>query len=382
MRSHHLCLLVIVPLLLAANTTKAFATAAPKTDASPEPTQHKDLLDTINLDRPISAVPAFTALDLSPETVSQPSTPRELGAALLNGVDRQGVLQTGLAIETAPFRVFHLMPTDIRHYQAEGGSGYWNRFLYNFSLSTATSKASDKSDAVQLALGFSALLYQDKESDPRTSEGQTKIFNYVNEHFPVLPSSSGNPEESAEAKKILQDAADEFRKEQWKGTTWAAAIAPTWTSESGKIGDLAGTGFAAWTTAAYGWKNALIGEAIRGQILGQVRYRKDEFVVDPNDKTHSAKQDSFIAAARLRLGSVDLNAFGEAGYFYRWHGLNGNGDGCRAAGGIEKRLTSNTWLVLSVGEQFGSSTTKTDEVYAIGSIRIGTADTPQYAPPN
>jgi hypothetical protein len=381
MRSHHLCLVAIVQFVLLGNTTQGSPTPPPNTDASPEPTRKKDLLDTINLDRPISAVPAFTALDLSPETVSQPSTPRELGAALLNGVDHHGVLQTGVAIETAPFRVFHMMPTDIRSYQAEGGAGYWNRFLYNFSFSVATSKASEKSDAVQLALGFSALLYRDKESDPRTSEGQKKIFDYVNEHFPVLPSGGGIPKESAEAKKILQDAADEFRKEQWKGTTWAAAIAPTWTSESGKAADLAGTGFSAWTTIAYGWNDTLLGDAIRDQILGQVRYRKDEFVVDPNDKTHSAKQDSFIAAARLRLGSVDFNVFGEAGYFYQWHGLNGNGGGCRAAGGIEKHLTSNMWLVLSVGEQFGSSTTKTDELYAIGSIRIGTADTAQFSPP-
>lgn len=358
------------------DVTLGVVTPSGSTETTP-PTSKKDPLSTINLDRPISAVPAFTALDVSPETVSQPSTPRELGAALLNGVDHHGVLQTGLAIETAPFRVLHMMPTDIRSYQTPGGAGYWNRFLYNFSVSAATTKASEKSDAVQLAVGFSALLYQDKESDPRTSEGQEKIFRLVNEKYPMLPSGEGIPEESAEAKKILQDAADEFRKDQWKGVKWAAAIAPTWTSESGKISDLGSTGFAAWTTAAYGWQDALIGESVRGQLLAQARYRKDEFVVDPNNKTHTAKQDTFIAAARLRLGSVDFNAFGEAGYFYQWRGLNGDGGGCRAAGGIEKRITNNMWLVLSAGEQFGSSAVKTDELYAIGSIRIGTADTPQ-----
>jgi hypothetical protein len=354
-------------------------TAIPATSSATE--KKKDPLSTINLDRPISAVPAFTALDLSPETVSHPSTPRELGAALQNGVDHHGVLQTGLAIETAPFRIFHLIPTDIRSYQADGIAGYWNRFLYNFSLSAATSKASEKSDAMQLAIGFGALLYQDKESDPRRSEGQQKIFDYVNEHFPVSPSGGGIPEENAEAKKILQDAADEFRKNQWKGISWAAAMAPTWSSQTGKAGDLSGTGFSTWTTVAYGWKDALLGDSIRGQILAQARYRKNELVVDPNDKTHSAKQDTFIGAARIRLGTVDFNVFGEAGYFYQWNGLNGNGGGYRAAGGIEKRITTNMWLVLSAGEQFGGAATKTDELYAIGSVRIGTADTPQYSPP-
>jgi len=47
--------------------------------------------------------PAFTVLGLTPEEVARPTTARKLATSLLNGVDRNGVLQTGVAIDTVPY---------------------------------------------------------------------------------------------------------------------------------------------------------------------------------------------------------------------------------------------------------------------------------------
>ena len=80
----------------------------------------------LNLDLPIDVVPAFMALDVSPTDVNEPTTPREFGAALLSGVDRSGTLQTGLAVEFAPFRVLG-MHVDQNAYNEEGPSGIFNR---------------------------------------------------------------------------------------------------------------------------------------------------------------------------------------------------------------------------------------------------------------
>src|ERR1043165_2392672 len=50
--------------------------------------------------------PAFAVLNGTPEQVIRPSTPRQFGAAVLNGVDPNGNFQTGLAVDANPFMIF------------------------------------------------------------------------------------------------------------------------------------------------------------------------------------------------------------------------------------------------------------------------------------
>ena len=61
-----------------------------------------------------------------------------------------------------------------------------------------------------------------------------------------------------------------------------------------------------------------------------------------------------------------------------WKGLNGDGSGWRGALGIEKKMSDNIWLVLSAGEQFGATTTDNNELFAVGSVRIGTSQNAEY----
>jgi hypothetical protein len=77
--------------------------------------------------------------------------------------------------------------------------------------------------------------------------------------------------------------------------------------------------------------------------------------VDPADSTHTAAQNTFIAAEKLRLGTTDFNGFAEGAYVQVWKGLNEDGSGWRGALGIEKKMSDNIWLVLSAGEQFGAT---------------------------
>ena len=355
------------------------AQSAPPTNSSS--TSSSPAIDAavskLNLDLPISAVPAFVALDLSPDTVSTPTNPRDFAAALLNGVDRSGVLQTGIAIETTPFRWIPGLRTDIKAYS----ENYWNRLLYNFSFSLATDKASDSdSKAVKLALGLSTIVYQSADSDPRRNATLEKAFHDANTEHPVAGIPYGQPvaDENEMAKKTLQAAVDEFRKESWKGITWNAAIAPTWSSESGKISDLGNPGFTAWTTLAYGPSAKILPDPWHCQFVGQLSYRENEHVVDSANSMHTADQNTFIAAGRLRLGTTDFNGFAEGAYVQIWNGLNGDESGWRGALGVERKISDNVWLVLSAGQQFGATTTDSNELFALGSIRIGTSQNAEF----
>ena len=94
-------------------------------------------------------LPALDALGLSPESVTSPSTPRELVSDLLNAVDQNGVLQHGLAIETAPFRLIGIR-TNLRDYKREDLSGAICRWVYNETLSLR--KSSWEQDKKTLSL--------------------------------------------------------------------------------------------------------------------------------------------------------------------------------------------------------------------------------------
>jgi hypothetical protein len=340
----------------------------------------------INFDHAPSGVPAFDALGLSPESVTSPSTPRELASDLLNGVDKNGALQHGLAVETAPFRLIGIR-TNLRDYEREDPSGMICRWVYNFSVSAATSKAVDKSDAVQLALGFKEVLYESPDHDPYRNEELKQAFAKSASQIPLSDDldNPGTPLPAipASASKVFSDAVNDFYKNKWQGSIWTAAIAPTWNSDSGKLSDLSGTGFTAWSAFAYGThKNAMtLGDnsPINVQVIGELRYRQGEQVTDPNNKANVASQNSFLAAARIRMGADSFNGFAEGGYARVWHGLNGDGDTWRGAVGVEKKIMTNVWLVISAGQQFGEATAKTNDLFVLSSLRFGTADKAQFA---
>ena len=343
-----------------------------------------DPLNDVNFDRAVGAVPAFDALGLSPETVTSPSTPRELAADLLNGVDHNGVLQHGLAIEVAPLRMIGL-PTRLDDYRASAV----RRWIYNFSASIATSKATDKSDAVQVALGFKEVLYESDDHDPYRNNEIDAAARPIRQAVEQANPSYDQPPPPAPTgtEEAFKEAVAKFEKNKWQGMIWTVAIAPTWNSQSGKLSELSGSGFTTWSAFAYGLHQTEHplrignGDPINVQFISELRYRDAEHITDPKDKTHVAIQNSLVAAGRLRMGTDTFNGFVEGAYVRVWHGLDGDGNNWRGAVGVEKKLADNIWLVISAGEQFGDASAKTDNLFAVSSLRFGTADKAQFAPP-
>jgi hypothetical protein len=292
------------------------------------------------------------------------------------------VLQNGIALETAPFRLLWIGTShgDYVKYPLL-------RCLYHFSVSVATAKATEDSEAIQLAVGFKDVLWESADHDPYRNPKLDTAFKQAALEELGQPNrdfeDDGLSSVSASSKKAFQTAVAEFYANKWRGGIWTAAIAPTWSSESGKIGDLSGTGFTAWTTFAYGLSTPVLPQMgaitpINVQFIAELRYRNGEHVIDPNDKMHVASQDSFLAAGRIRFGSNNFNAFAEGAYVRIWHGLNGNDDGWRGAIGLEKKIANNVWLVVSAGQQFGGGTVEGDELFVLSSLRFGTADKAQF----
>ena len=79
--------------------TAAILAVAPGLAAAQE--EVKDV-GKLRLDLSVPDVPAFVALDVSPEKVARPTTARELAIALANGFSPTGAFQSGIAIEVSP----------------------------------------------------------------------------------------------------------------------------------------------------------------------------------------------------------------------------------------------------------------------------------------
>lgn len=338
--------------------------------------------NAINLDRPMTSAPAFTALDVSPETISHPETPRDFAAGLLNGVDRDGRLQTGLAVEVTPLRYF-MGGVPLERYE---GSRIV-RGLYNTSLSVATSKAAEKSDEVRVALGLQTTLLDTQEDKIITAlrAKAEEIHNAVG-GFPTIP--KGATEEQinriyaeyqarhGDPNALYLEARSAILSAHYSGFKLTAAWAPVWLSDTGKTSDLSGDGSTAWLTGSWQWhsESTLVNQF---ELLGHLRHRQGEHVTDPADAKHKDEQDTLLAGAGLRFGSDNWHALVEASYLRISGGFGGDGDGYRVGGGFERRITENLWFVMQAGHDFGAGANKED-LYALGSFRFGTADSPIY----
>jgi hypothetical protein len=135
---------VAVPATSSQATTTASATASSSQPVAASPLQ-KARLDLATPD-----VPAFTALNVSPTKISTPTNVKDFVAALASGINANGQVQSGVAIEVSPFQLLDnaLSRTISRN------SDFLQKYLGGLALSAATnSVVSGTASNMQVALG-------------------------------------------------------------------------------------------------------------------------------------------------------------------------------------------------------------------------------------
>lgn len=140
-------------------------------------------LEQRRLDLSLPTIPAFTALGVSPSTVSRPGTVREFSSALANGVNPNGELQSGIAVEASPAKL--LAP----YLGTENGENLV-RVLGGLQLSLATNAAVQEGGdtLTQAALGARWGLFK---YDPWTDDGLARCL--VSQLPPPLQLQPGQP---------------------------------------------------------------------------------------------------------------------------------------------------------------------------------------------
>ena len=119
-------------------------------------------VNSASLDLAVPEVPALAVLGLTTQEVIRPTTPREFATELLNGIDRNGNFQSGVAIDTVPW-LFFLGDTSLNKYR----ESYPTQLLLNNAFSFATTKGSSNDDkSVRVAVGVRFVPWN--LGDPRT----------------------------------------------------------------------------------------------------------------------------------------------------------------------------------------------------------------------
>lgn len=346
----------------------------PTTPASSQKPSTFTLRDgTVDLAVPDS--PAFSALGLTPEQVSRPTTPRQLASSFLNGIDRNGNLQTGIAIDTAPYMLLAGSRITLSDYQT---GPFLTRFLARWQVSFASAKGSgDEDKSAKLALGMRFTVFD--QGDPRMDNVLVGCLareagNVLKGSPPIPPFASA--EEQA---TMLQQREEQVRiavkpcreaaaKRRWNRTAWIAGIAPTWTSADGSTAEIDYSGTAVWTSVGYGFERVPVLQD-HAMIAFYLKGRTREIVPDVFTDGAFVTQDSVTTGFRFLAGSPTSQVNLELLWLDNDR-PDGREDRYWNLGiGFEQRLVDNTWLNLSFGRQLARDAS--GQLFVVGAFNWG-----------
>lgn len=120
--------------------------------------------EDLYLDLAVPESPAFAVLGFTPEKVVRPTSPRQVAANLLNGVDDRGNLQTGIALDFVPYLAWKGETLTIEEYRKD----WLTRLASRAQFSLGTTKGTTDDESVRLGAGIRATLWD--AGDPRDDD--------------------------------------------------------------------------------------------------------------------------------------------------------------------------------------------------------------------
>jgi hypothetical protein len=380
-----------------AATPSAPAAAVPQTPSLADIVETAEKLfgtksvDVANLDLNTPESPAFAVLDLTPQTVLRPSSPKEFVTGLLNGLDKNGNFQTGLAIDTAPYLLFNGQNVNLDNYK----NSRWTRFITRTQFSFAVAKGTSNDDpTAKLALGLNLTLHDagdpriyrpGKKGDVLTCFDQRLNYN-LKPVGPQLPGESDADHaakkeafqaevlKASKAKDVAEQCREEGRKANWNQASWTVGFAPSWLSKTGNSSDFKWNGGALWTSYAHG-----VGDS--GQFIVHARFRNKEQVPDPVKTGSFIVQDSAFFGARFRMGGPDFGFNLESAFVHNRPENKPSKNTYEFSIGAEKKLAENVYLVISAGSKGPQADNTKSHGFVITSFKYGFSKKPQIVVP-
>lgn len=346
-----------------------------------------DSVDVANLDLSTPESPAFTVLGLTPQTIVRPTSPREFATSLINGLDKNGNFQSGLAIDTAPYLLFNGQNVTLDRYNKERLTRFLTRTQFSFA---AAKGSSDDDPTTKLSLGLNFTLLDD--GDPRIyrpdrEDDVLTCFqkNLPFEEPPVPPQLPGESDADHQkkvdafrqavlqrAEPVAEKCRQNGRKSSWNRTSWTLAFAPSWISKTGNSSDFKWNGGAVWSSYALG-----VGDT--GQFILHGRFRAKEQVPDEANSGKFLTQDSALFGGRFRMGNPNLGFNIEGAFVHNRPEHKPTKNTYEFSLGVEKKISSNVYFVISAGSHGPQQDGTKSKGFVISSFKYGFSEKPKLA---
>lgn len=332
----------------------------------------KSLEKLKGVDLSVPDSPAFNVLGISPSEVQRPGTLRDLAVGLQRGIDENGRVKSGVALDFMPMSLF--TPELIR-----GGKSYkgdpWLQAATRTTVSIATTADEKNADASKLAWGLRVGVFD--YGDPgRHYETLVECFKKVSMVDIPATRSVDTPAPADKVAKAKGDLEKCLAKEpaaaSWAQPSLYVGYGKSWYSNSGKVTDNSPAVGAWWATLSMGRD----GGASRTRFLFQLHAssKSDDRVEDPVDATKLVRQDSKLYVGRVNMGRDEWRTFLDAGR-KKLTLANTTKENLRHLGiGAEfkiKGMGDNVWLqigsVRESGYTDGKSVNKSSFAFKFGS---------------
>ena len=295
--------------------------------------------------------PAFAFLSTSPAEITRPSSPREFAAAVASGVDAQGRVQQGFAIEFSPFPVVPGFIVPLREYQ----KSFFKRAAYRTQVSLGSVRTGGDSASTDVALGVRTTLID--EADPMQSGEFTDSLSL--NMMGCIPAQPGS--DTTATLRCIEDAIDATQAhwlKRWNSRRLIVAFAFGQRFVNSNPHDREGLGWRAWALGS----NPL---GTWGILLGYVEVGRRSAVEG------RPSFGSFRYGGRAVVGASTLNGFLELlGEARSDAPASVEKGGTSWSAGLEMKATDGVWLSTGFGRRFTDAQAP-DRLLVIANLRLG-----------
>lgn len=303
--------------------------------------------------------PAFVFLGASPTEVTRPGAVRDFGVALISGIDEEGRVRQGVALEATPWFYVPGLSIPLAEYRED-----WLKYmLANSQLSVGTARTAGDSAATDLAVGLRFTLW-DRGDPMRYEEFADSVTSLLRRCLPESPDTD-QAEIDACVDEKMREAYREFSRARWNAGRAALGLASGVRFMDSELdaGDYAG--FQAWLVGATPLTN-------HGQIILQLTFRDRPELGDESEYT------AFTYGGRVVAGSASFNGFAELVGESRSGEAEGiEEDSGRWSTGFELRLAAGLWASAGLGGRF--ALTGGERTFVLLNVRWGFNSEPRLA---
>lgn len=314
--------------------------------------------------------PAFSLIGAADASVVRPETPQALATSLLNGLDEEGNLKNGLAIEFAPLLLFAPRSYDLADYQKQSGL---SRSITNLQVSMGFVKgASDDDKSLRASIGLVWTPINGR--DVKAPGARNACFNAIPLTPAYRPPGAADPNDPdgsiAREKKeqAIAKCKTDHPLRRDNTTTLQFGFAPLFVSPTGSTNGLKSQGYAASGTLSLGL-TGLFGPAAAARPANDKQdravaerralfvltglYRKKEIVADPAVAGAFLTRDRWSVGSRLQFGLGGSSYLGIEGAYQRAKYADGRRDKFEAViATYDFKVSKELWLGLNVGSSF------------------------------